>query len=413
MVATSNDQHRCTPMLQCLACGSSHLVTYLDLGSQPLANDYHDGTVDLASFPLAINKCESCYHSQLSHAVDPDLLFSDYSYVSGTTSTLSDYFNGFVASVESQFDYAKLSVLDIAGNDGTLLAKFASHGHDVLNVDPAANLTTTSESNGVPTMCDYWGRDTWQSLDHPYDAIVAMNVLGHVSNPLEFLEGCGNALARGGRIYIQTSQCEMVERGEFDTIYAEHHSFFTARSFIRLAQRAGLIAQSVQKVDVHGTSYLWTLMLNENVSGSVWKLLEYEVLHGYYCDATYRDFADKAERTANFLFQAVDEYRDHGYTPVGYGAAAKGMTVLNYADVELDSIIDDNPLKVGLLTPGRDIPIVPTEHLSTVNDPLCIVVPAWNFYSEICDRVARVRQRSDDVFIRYFPDHLIEAAWQQ
>src|ERR1039458_5964129 len=222
MVATVHDQSRCAPMHYCLACGSGMLVTYLNLGQQPLANDYHDGTVELATFPLAVNVCETCFHSQLTHSVDPDLLFRDYAYVSGTTTTLSAYFDDFVELVEKQSQHTKLRILEIAGNDGTLLAKFAAHGHDVLNIDPARNLTEVSEANGVPTYCAYWNSATARELTERYDVVIAMNVLGHVSNPLGFLIGCQSVLSDNGRIYIQTSQSEWLSTCQFDCVYTEH-----------------------------------------------------------------------------------------------------------------------------------------------------------------------------------------------
>ena len=411
MVATVHDALRYKRMEHCLACGSGLLTTYLDLGHQPLANDYHDGSVELATYPLALNVCEVCHHSQLTHAVDPDLLFRDYSYVSGTTATLSAYFEDFVTEVELDLGPERMSVLDIAGNDGTLLTKFAAHGHDVLNVDPAANLTATSEANGIPTICAYWDADTWQSLDHPYDAIVAMNVLGHVQRPLDFLVGCRKALARGGRVYVQTSQAAMVPECQWDTVYAEHHSFFSARSFIKLAQRAGLVTEHVSNPDVHGGSYLWTLSTDGVPDNSVWNRLDYEVTHGYYLDQTYRDFATNAEKTADFLVQTVELYKEAGYAAIGYGAAAKGMTVLNYAGVDLDWIADDNPRKQGLLTPGRNIPIRATSELADVDAPICLVIPAWNFAHEIRKRVDAVRDTSRDVTVQYFPTPLVQR-WQ-
>ena len=414
MVATLEDQSRYRRMEHCLACGSGLLTTYLDLGHQPLANDYHRGDVELATYPLALNLCENCFHSQLTHAVDPDILFRDYSYVSGTTSTLSAYFEGFVTEVERDLGPERMSVLDLAGNDGTLLTKFAAHGHDVLNVDPAANLTATSEANGIPTMCAYWDADTWQLLDHPYDAIVAMNVLGHVQRPLDFLVGCRNALSPGGRIYVQTSQRRMAIDAQFDTVYSEHLSFFTARSFIRLAERAGLITEHVETPDIHGGSYLWRLFVdsdNGEIDNTVWALLDYEVTHGYYLDQTYRDFATNAEKTADFLVQTVELYKEAGYATIGYGAAAKGMTVLNYAGVDLDWIADDNPRKQGLLTPGRNIPIRATSELADVDAPICLVIPAWNFAQEIRERVDAVRDTSRDVTVQYFPTPLVQR-WQ-
>ena len=397
------ETEQCKPLRHCLACGSGRLVTYCDLGSQPLANTYHDGLQDLPTFPLAINVCENCWHSQLTHAVDPDLLFKDYAYVSGTTQTLSDYFDAFVEQVIDEFPFRCLSVLDIAGNDGSLLAKFAARGHDVMNVDPAENLTATSVANGVPTLCEYWGVDTYLALDKQYDAIVAMNVLGHVSNPLAFLIGCRNALADGGKIWIQTSQAFMVPDGQFDTAYHEHHSYFSAISFLTLAARAGLTVESVSQPAIHGGSYLWMLSIGGASDASVDGLLDTEDERGYYDIATYSAFGDAAQATATWLYQIVDEYRDAGYACVGYGAAAKGMTLLNYSAVTLDLIVDDNLLKVGLLTPGSDIPILSTQALTKIDDPLCCVILSWNFAEEIKRRIKAVRDRDDDVFVQCFP----------
>lgn len=404
MVATAEDARRCSKLQHCVACGGGFLITYLDLGKQPLANDYHDGTVELAKFPLAVNVCDYCRHSQLTHAVDPELLFADYSYVSGTSRTLSEYFDWFVAEVE-KIHSGTLSVCDIAGNDGTLLSKFLAHGHEVLNIDPAANLWEVSESKGVPTLSAYWSSDLAQDMGITHDVIVAMNVLGHVTDPYDFLVGCKNALAPGGSIYVQTSQCEMVEHGQFDTIYAEHISYFTAKSFIKLARRAGLEVLDAQKVPVHGTSYLFRLGVDGYIEDSVWDLVGYEAIHGYYTDETYRAFSNTAVRTADWIAQVTDIYREEGFAVVGYGAAAKGNTVLNFIGHSiLDWIVDENPMKVGLQTPGTNIPIRSLDHLKWLDKPLCLVVLSWNFWDEIVDRVRSLRKNPNDVFIRYFPE---------
>ena len=411
MVATVDDQSRWTAITHCLACGhGAGLFEYIDLGHQPLANDYHDGSVDLATFPLSVSCCRKCWHSQLRVAVDPDLLFKDYAYVSGTTATMLTHFDEFIERVESTFQREHLSILDIAGNDGSLLAKFAAHGHVVLNVDPATNLTATSEANGVPTLCAYWQDGILAKLDRQYDVIVAMNVLGHVADPLSFLVNCRYALADGGRVYIQTSMCEMLEHGEFDTIYHEHISYFTARSFIELARRSGLTVEHVDKVAIHGTSYLWRLSVDGESDPSVDDLLAYEYNHGYYGPELYDEFARSAHRIADFLVQVVDTYRDAGYACVGYGAAAKAQVVLNYAGVDLDVIVDDNPLKQARLTPGSDIPIVSVDYLAEIDTPMLCVITSWNYFPEIMGRIKAVRDRSDDVFMRYFPETDVTAA---
>ena len=205
------------PSANALLVRAARLRAFADLGEQPLANDYHEGGSSLAHFPLAVNVCLDCFHSQLTHSVDAELLYKNYLYVSGTTRTLLTSFEEFVDQAERDQPGRKLRVLDIASNDGTLLSCFAARGHEVLGVDPAENLRPLSEALGVPTLVAYWGAETAASLTERFDVIVAMNVLAHLPYPLEFLVACRQALAENGRLYIQTSQSEMIKRREFDT----------------------------------------------------------------------------------------------------------------------------------------------------------------------------------------------------
>ncbi len=394
-----------TPLDRCLACGSQSLITYLDLGSQALANSYHDGSEPLEGFPLAVNRCAVCWHSQLTVAVRPDLMFKEYLYVSGTTETLCDYFREFAGSVEES-QGRQLSVLDIASNDGSLLEQFSLRGHMVQGVDPAANLAPLSQAKGVPTIVDYWSMELAQTLKDSFDAVVAMNVVGHVSDPLDFLAACYAALKEYGRVYIQTSQSRMVVNGEFDTIYHEHHSFFTARSFRALARRAGFSVVGAKRVPVHGSSYLWTLAkgLSQDEPECL-AMIAQEKEDGFYSPETYARFADRVHSAAERTKAQIAEFRRRGYRVLGYGAAAKANTFLNYAELDLDGIIDDNPLKVGLLTPGRGIPILPSSFLAESDDPVAVVILAWNFADEIVRRISLQRPGAkDDVFFQYFPE---------
>ena len=217
----------------CLACGGTDLFQYLDLGQMPLANSFHDGSAELPTYPLAIQACRSCWHSQLSYAVDPDLMFRDYLYVSGTSDTLRRYFEGFAARFSSG-----LRVLDIASNDGTLLREFHKRGCAVTGVEPCCDLSPTRE---LPIYTGYWDRDAFEevTLGGKFDVITAFNVLAHTADPLTFLKLAREALAPGGTIWVQTSQAHMILDGTFDAIYHEHVSYFTPRSILALAGRAG------------------------------------------------------------------------------------------------------------------------------------------------------------------------------
>ncbi len=390
-----------TKLDACLACGGADLTPYLDLGPQPLANSCHDGTKPLACYPLGVALCGDCFHTQLTIAVNPDLMFRNYLYVSGTTTTLSDYFDAFVSRVErASGSGLPLRVLDIASNDGSLLEKFHRRGHVVLGIDPAENLRVLSEAKGVPTLVSYWNEEALNLSGGNFDVVVAMNVLAHVASPLAFLGLCRRAVRPGGQIYVQTSQAAMVKNGEFDTIYHEHHSFFTVRSFQALAARAGLAVAAIEHVPVHGTSYL--VRMTEGgapISGQD----QAETDAGYYRHETYLQFARRASATRDKVREIVAWNRAAGYSIGGYGVAAKGMTFLNFAGIDLDYIIDDNPLKIGLFTPGRDIPVVGSDRLEADVSPTMFAILAWNFRDEIMRRIRARRDGARDYYLTCFP----------
>jgi SAM-dependent methyltransferase len=387
-------------LTECLACGGRNLHLFINLGEQPLANAFHRLCEKVEKFPLGANVCTDCWHSQLAYAVNPDLLFKNYLYTSGTTSTLKAYFHNFVETVEASANKTKLRVLDIASNDGSLLKVFKDRGHEVQGVDPAENLQQLSQENGVPTHVGYWDAKALTAVGGNYDVIVAMNVLAHTANPLQFLSLCKETLAPDGSIYVQTSQAKMLANGEFDTIYHEHISFFTSKSFLALAERAGLHVEFISQVPIHGTSYLVKL---KKTQGLFFYAVDDEK-DGYFELATYERFRLKAWRTLETVVQLTGLYQKMGFTTVGYGAAAKGMTFLNAAlgEIPLHSIIDDNPLKVGLLTPGQNIPVA--AQIPDTDGPILFLILAWNFYDEIRERIRAVRPNSGDAFLTYFPD---------
>jgi cyclopropane fatty-acyl-phospholipid synthase-like methyltransferase len=388
----------------CLACNGTNLEKYLDLGSQPLANSFRPKGIELPSYPLAVNLCTDCFHTQLTVGVAPELLFRNYLYVSGTTKTLTEYFKNFVLKVENRFGGRKLRVLEIASNDGSLLEQFRLRGHSVQGIDPAKNLQPLSEKKGVPTIPEFWSPELAKSLTEKYDVIIAMNVFAHIQNPFGFLEAFKCVLDKDGAIFIQTSQAEMFRRFEFDTIYHEHHSFFTMKSFATLAKRSGLSILHAEKVPVHGTSYLWTLGFpNQTADSSPAKLFEEEEKDSFYKRETYRNFAAGSKKLIDEVNQRIGHYKDIGYSIVGYGAAAKGNTFLNFAKIDLEYIVDDNPLKVGLLSPGRDIEVVPPQTLNKIPKKMLLVVLAWNFFDEITERVRAVREVEGDISLTYFP----------
>lgn len=399
----------CEKLSACLVCGGTDLIKYLDLGKQPLANSYQQKYEPLKGYPLGVNLCPSCLHSQLTHVVDPKLMFDDYLYVSGTSKTLGAYFDRFVDHVvrDDFGEMINLRVLDIGCNDGSLLERFRAKGNVVFGVDPAANLAKVRAEKDIPGFVGYWNDEAVDGLlqnfeASEFDIIVAMNVIAHNADPLGFLQRCRDVLAPDGRIYVQTSQSDMLANAEFDTVYHEHVSYFTQWSMSALAQRAGLKVVNLQIHPIHGNSIIYTMKCFE--AAEPWYQNREFVGHREPV-LTFGDFQERVEAKCEAFVRVLERARNDNMPIVGYGAAAKGMTMLNHLSPRklLRFIVDDNPLKQGKYAAAYGIPVVAPDHLLVWKRPLCFVLLAWNFADEIIGRIKELRPDQEDVFVQMFP----------
>jgi len=385
---------------KCLACGGEHLRLALDLGKQPLANSFEVEPKQQEVYPLAVNLCGDCYHLQLSHTVDPKIIYANYLYVAGTSQTLKDYSKWFAGYVLENIEARTLNVLDIGCNDGTQLNYFKELGFNTYGVDPAENIYPTSSKNHT-IMCDYFGPHI--TLDAALDAIVAQNVCAHNPNPLEFLQACKNLMSDHTLLFVQTSQADMVLNNEFDTIYHEHVNFFNINSMNELAKRAGLNLVNVIKTPIHGNSYVFVLSTTRSSHFNISNLIAMEAKLNR--QDTYSIWEENVKTNMTELKNTIDKFKKQGYKIVGAGAAAKGNTLLNYIDEPLDLILDDSPLKQNLFTPGTNSPIKSFDALNsfTDEDKIVFMPLAWNFFTEISSRIKQVRNHPDDLFLKYFP----------
>jgi len=387
----------------CLCCGQTTLVEMLDLGIQPLANSYHNNTGELPAYPLGVRVCRACYHLQQLVAVDPDLMFKQYAYVSGTSYTLRKYFDDFARLVTADAHGGKgKNVLDIACNDGSQLASFMREGWSAFGVDPAENLVGRARATGATIVCDYWRPESARALGVMMDVLVAQNVFAHTSDPLGFLLTAKMVMHKGSRLFIQTSQADMLPRGEFDTIYHEHISFFSTRSMQALAWRAGFVLEDAFITPVHGGSYVFVLGFGEETANVAARIAAEEA-DGRYTMSLHTKFANNARTIVTSLKKTLEELGKDGYAVVGFGAAAKGNTLLNFGQISLEYIVDDNPLKHNLHTPGMNIPIYGPERLALEGRRVALVPLAWNFFDEIYGKVKLARPDRDDIFVTYFP----------
>jgi hypothetical protein len=331
-------------------------------------------------------------------------MFKHYLYVSGTTQTLKDYFDLFAKKTLEYVPNAK-NILDIANNDGTQLDSYKKLGLKTYGIDPATNLYNEAVSKGHEVICDYFNTNTVQKFTNKFDIITAQNVFAHNKYTVDFLTSCKTLMHDDSVLFIQTSQANMVLNNEFDTIYHEHLSFFNTNSMKALVERCGLVLSDVFKTDIHGTSYVFVITKKDLGKTGTQEMIQFETERGLYDILTYPSYALKCYKATFDLKHKLEELKAQGYTLIGYGAAAKGNTLLNFGKIKLDVIIDDNPLKQNLLTPGMNIPIVSSDYLLELEETqkTAFIPLAWNFYKEIKTRIKDKRNNSNDLFIKYFP----------
>lgn len=392
----------------CLACGGSNLELILNLKEQPLANSFKSNKNDNENkYPLAVNLCHDCFHLQLTHSVDPKIIYENYLYVSGTSKTLKDYSDWFANFVNETITYKTNRILDIGCNDGTQLDSFKKMGYITYGIDPAKNIHSSS-SKKHNIICDFFGPEVFEKLNYKYDAIIAQNVCAHNPNPLLFLQTCFKLMSDHTLLFVQTSQADMVLNNEFDTIYHEHINFFNINSMHKLSKRANLNLISAFKTPIHGNSYIFVFSKTKLKTNYINNLILME--NKLQDTTTYDNWVKNVNSNMFTLKSTLENFKKQDCILIGYGAAAKGNTLLNFTSIELDYIIDDNANKQGMFTPGTNIEVVPITKLNEIsNDTKIVFIPlAWNFYKEIKHRITTVRNNKNDCFVKYFPNVEIE-----
>lgn len=389
---------------ECRCCGGKNLHRYLDLGQQPLANSYHKGErLDL--FPLEVDLCEDCFHSQLSIVVEPSLMFKHYLYVSGTTHTFRDHCKVLAEDAVRRTVLICPRVLDIACNDGTLLGYFRDIGCKVQGVDPAENLREITKEKDIPVEVGYWSTGMAKQLGETYDIITGTNVFAHVDDSGAFLDECVEVMAEEAMIVLEFPYCdEMISHCEFDTIYHEHLSYFLVHSMKALVERKGLVISDIVRTPIHGGSIRFFLALDdEGHCSKVAEFIEAERSKGLLDKTTYVNFGNQVEKSKSDTLQLLHQLKQNGYKIIAFGASAKGNTMLNYFELDLDYIVDDNEMKWGYLTPGRNISICSPEEMRKELGNLAVVILSWNFAKEIIEKLQNIRPNSDDVCVFYVP----------
>lgn len=395
----------------CRVCKKNGLELILDLGNQPLVNNLLLSKDDTSErFPLNIYGCKQCHHTQLGCTIPPLKMFNFYTYVSGVSSSAVAHFK-MIAEYLISSAKGCASVLELASNDGCQLDFFKAAGFQTFGVDPAKNICEIAAKKGHTIICDYWGDTDFPGLPLSFDIILAQNVLAHVPDPILFVKKCVKYMTSDTLLYLQTSQCEMYLHNEFDTVYHEHMSFFTLESFKSLADACGLVITDMNKFPIHGTSYGLSFQKRISNEGHCQKFLDglqEEYSRGMYRPSFFHQYSSNVIKFKYDMLNVLEENRKN-YTIVGYGAAAKGITMLNYIDFgHIDYIVDDCELKYGKFTPGLKIPIVSKDVLQADTRSLLIVILPWNIKEELIQKIRALLPGKSVRILIPFPSIVIQ-----
>jgi len=399
----------------CLVCQSRHVEPFLDLGEMALANKFLTEE-ELAKpeprYPLRVGFCQACAHVQLTDRVPPSAMFTDYLYVSSASETLGDHLAGLSDLVVKRCHLGPSDlVIDIGCNDGTLLKGFARHGVRTLGVDPAKNLAALSNGHGIERYVGFFTAQSAQEIVKRWgqaSVITATNTFPHIPELPDFVQGIRTALAPAGTLVMEMHYLgDLLEQGAFDTVYHEHVSYWALGPMVGLFRQAGLEVVDVERFPIHHGQLRVFVQhaATASIQSSVDRLLQQERAAGLDRIDAYRQFADRVMHLKRALQEQLERLRAEGKRVVGYGAPAKGNTLLTFLGLgpeQLEYIADKSPLKQGRYTPGTRIPVVPPARLLE-EQPDYVLVLAWNFADEIMAQQAEYRRRGGR-FILPFPD---------
>lgn len=390
----------------CRACGSTDLVLVLDLGKTALANDFLEpsqaGELQ-PTYPLRAAICTRCSLLQLADTVAPEVLYSRYAYVSSTSRTMDSHLHEQSRHLLATGEFGHgARVLEIASNTGIYLKKFKELGCAVVGVEPAANIAAMAVKEGIPTRNEFFTPATARQIAQEWgqaDLIVGRHVFAHIDDLQGLLEGLDQIAHDRTVIAFEVPYLlDFYAETEFDTIYHEHLSYVSVRALEALLAKSPFQLHRVDHYPIHGGAILFQMRRRSAGIGpdaSVGEILELEKRLALDRPENWKGFASRVRRIQTELPKLLRELKGQGKRIIGYGASAKGNTLLNTCGItsaELDYIIDNTPFKQEKLAPGSHIPVRPPETLLK-DQPDYALLLAWNFSTEIVARESEFQQR--------------------
>jgi hypothetical protein len=387
----------------CRACGTDLKHTLVDLGLSPLANSYVP--LDQADqtdprYPLHARVCSNCFLVQVDDVVPPSDIFSHYAYFSSYSSSWVEHARNYCETATERLGLGKDSfVVEVASNDGYLLQHFVAKSIPVLGVEPAANVAEEAEKKGVKSLVAFFGKETAEKIvaEHGHANLTAANnVLAHVPDINDFVSGFAAALADDGVSTFEFPHLlNLLEKTQFDTIYHEHFSYLSLYAVEKCFESNGLKVFDVEELPTHGGSLrVWAQKTigTRPETDRLAALRAKEADAGIATLACYEGFDAKCRKIRDDLLAFLKSAKTEGKTVAGYGAAAKGNTLLNYCDIGtdlIDFVVDANPHKQNTLLPGSHIPVHAPHHLKVAKPDYVLILP-WNLSTEIMKSMSHV-----------------------
>ncbi|MEJ7768917.1 MAG: class I SAM-dependent methyltransferase [Chitinophagaceae bacterium] len=393
--------------MQCRFCKNTLVHTFLDLVNSPASNSFLNEqqlNEPEVFYPLKVYTCSNCFLVQVDEYKKSDAIFdNEYVYFSSYSRTWLEHARNYTEAMVHRFGLAAHSqVVELASNDGYLLQYFREKNVPVLGIEPAANTALVASKKGIETIVDFFGVRLAQELasqNRKADLLLGNNVLAHVPDIIDFVAGMKIALKDTGVITMEFPHLmQLVDNNQFDTIYHEHFSYLSCYTVKKIFESQGLTLFDVEELSTHGGSLrIFARHSGDNskpVSGNVNALLMKEAAKGMTTLGYYENFQQKALAVKWNLLSFLIEQKRAGKKVAGYGAAAKGNTLLNYCGVKndlVDYVVDANPHKQNKWMPASHIPVVDEAHLIE-NRPDYVLILPWNLTLEITRQLAYIKE---------------------
>ena len=403
----------------CRVCDSSDLESVIDLGIQPWGNNFLRAS-EIGyepTYPLRVVYCHVCSTAQLDVTVKKEIMFSEHTYLSGVTRSLSEHFRAVALEVNTRFfsTLPEKSVLDIGSNDGTQLKHFKALGYNILGIESSGSTARIANNSGIHTINDFFNLNMARSLGRKFDVINAAGVFYHLEELHSVTEGVRDALRDDGVFVVQFVYMKrMIENLSFDQIYHEHLLYYNLANLEALLNRHGLAMFDAHLSPIHGGSIIGFISHagRRRPSSRLGELLRVEDEGGCNRISTYRRFAKRIERMKNDNLSYLSQAKKEGKRIYGMGAPVKGNTLLNYFGIGtqyIDCLVEKNERRRGLYSPGMHIPVVIEKELR--EPPDIYYVLAWNFKDEILANNQDLLSRGIEFYFPINPAEVVEAGF--